>query len=193
MRKKRIAILISGTGSNMAAIVKETQNGILKDVCRVELVLSNKYSAKGLQTAGELGVPTKVVPSKGKERENYDREVLQVLEPYQPDYIVLAGFMRILSPVFIRAYKNRIINIHPADTRQFQGVGGYEWAFENGLQETCITVHYVDEGVDTGPIIGQKKVDLRGAHSVDEVKARGLPIEHSFYSEVLKDVFSKNI
>ena len=98
--------------------------------------------------------------------------------------------MRILSPVIIREYSNRIINIHPADTDQFQGVGAYEWTFNNKLEETKITVHFVDEGVDTGPVIGKRKVDLRGAKTLHEVEERGLAVEHDFYSEALYDVFS---
>jgi len=116
---------------------------------------------------------------------------VKLLKPYRIDYIVLAGFMRLLSPLFIKAYKNRIINIHPADTKEFKGVGAYEWAFENRKEFTKITVHYVDEGVDTGPVIAQKEVDLRGADSLHEVERRGLSVEHSFYSEALKLVFSK--
>ena len=99
--------------------------------------------------------------------------------------------MRILSPLFIRAYRNRIINIHPADTAQFQGLGAYVWAWENGLQETKITVHFVDEGIDTGPVIGKETVDLRGAQSLEEVERRGLAVEHRFYSEMLRKVFTE--
>ena len=190
--KKRIAVFISGRGSNMEAIVRETRQGILKDVCEVVLVLSNKAGAKGLEIARQWNVPTAVIPSKGKSREAFEREVIAFLEPYRPDYIVLAGFMRILSPVFIRAYKNRIINIHPADTKLFQGVGGYEWAFKNKLTSTKITVHFVDEGVDTGPIIAQYEVDLKGAGTLEEVERRGLKAEHEFYSKALKELFGKS-
>ena len=188
--KKRIAIFISGRGSNMEAIVHQAQHGILKDVCEVVLVFSNKPGAKGLEVARQLGVPTAVIPSKGKTREEFEKEVLELLKPYRPDYIVLAGFMRILSPVFVRAYKNRIVNIHPADTKLFQGVGGYEWAFENKLPTTKITVHFVDEGVDTGPIIAQREVDLRGADTLEEVERRGLQAEHEFYSQALKKLLA---
>ena len=189
--KKRIAIFISGRGSNMEAILKQVQDGILKDVCEVVLVFSNKPEAKGLETAKKFGVPTAVIPSKGKSREAFEQQVIDLLRPYNIDYVVLAGFMRILSPLFVRAYKNRIINIHPADTNQFQGVGGYRWAFENKLPETKITVHLVDEGVDTGPVIAQRSVDLRGADTLEEVEKRGLKVEHEFYSEALKKVFSE--
>jgi len=98
--------------------------------------------------------------------------------------------MRILSDLFVEAYRGRIINIHPADTARFQGVGGYDWAFDNKLNETKISVHYVDEGVDTGPVIAQEVVDLTGADSLSEVERRGLAVEHRFYSEVLRQLFS---
>ncbi len=191
MSKKRIAIFISGRGSNMEAIVRQVQDGILKDVCEIALVFSNKPQAKGLEIAKKFGLPVAAIPSKGKSREAFEREVLELLQPYRIDYVVLAGFMRILSPLFIRAYKNRIINIHPADTRLFQGVGGYEWAFENKLPSTKITVHFVDEGVDTGPIIAQREVDLCGADTLEEVERRGLAAEHEFYSQALRKVLTE--
>ncbi|HGY54496.1 MAG TPA: phosphoribosylglycinamide formyltransferase [Caldithrix abyssi] len=187
--KKRIAIFISGRGSNMEAIVRNTQTGLLKDCCEIALVFSNKPRAKGLEIAAGLGLSTASIPSKGKKREEFDAEVVRLLEPYRVDYIVLAGFMRILSPVLIRAYPNRIINIHPADTKAFQGVGAYEWAWENRLEKTYITVHYVDEGVDTGPVIAQQEVDLRGAASLQEIERRGLAVEHELYSKALRKVF----
>ena len=187
--KKRIAILISGRGSNMNAIIKNTQEGILKELCEIVLVFSNKPDSKGLTTAKEAGIETQSLVSKGKKRAAFDEDVVQLLAPYQLDYIVLAGYMRILSPFFIEAYKNKIINIHPADTHLHKGLHAYEWAFEQKMEETCITVHFVDEGVDTGNILEQKTVDLRGVEKLEEVETRGLKVEHQFYSEVLAKVF----
>ncbi len=184
----KLAVLISGRGSNMKAILEESRSGILKGLCKVAVVVSNRCDAPGLDTAREAGVDALCVPSKGKKRQEFEMELAEVLEPYKPDYIVLAGFMRILTPWFINLYRNRILNIHPADTDKFQGVGGYEWAFENNLQETKITVHYIDDGVDTGPVIARKTVDLRGADSLEEVRHRGLKVERQFYSEVIRDV-----
>ncbi len=192
MIPKKIVIFISGRGSNMEKILQNSRDGILKGICEPVLVFSNKSTAPGLHIARRFHVPTAVIESKGKKREEFDRQVLELLKEYQPDYIVLAGFMRILSPVLIRAYKQRIINIHPADTDRFQGVGAYRWAFENHLKETKITVHFVDEGVDTGPVIAKRAVDLRGAGSLEEIEKRGLAVEHIFYSEALKKVFSEN-
>lgn len=193
MSKKRIAILISGRGSNMEAIIKQTQDGILQDCCEVALVLANKPEAKGLEIARNYGISAACIPSKGKQREEFDQELINFLEAWQLDYLVLAGFMRILTPLIIRRYRQRIINIHPADTAQFKGVGGYEFAFENKLDFTKITIHYVDEGVDTGPIIAQETVDLRGATTLEEIERRGLAVEHRFYSEALKKVFCGEI
>lgn len=188
--KKRIVIFISGRGSNMEAIVKTAQTGILKDCCETVLVFANKKEARGLEIARQLGIKTAYLESKGKQREDFDREIVTLLKPYQPDYLVLAGYMRVISPVLIEPYRNRIINIHPADTALYQGVHGYEWAFENKLESTKITVHLVDEGVDTGKVLAQREVDLRGAISLEEIEQRGLKVEHAFYSEVLKKVFT---
>ena len=188
---KRVAIFISGRGSNMTAILRQVENGILKGLCKVVLILSNKPDAKGLETARQFGIQTVCIPSKGKKREQFDLEVVDHLKPLNIDYIVLAGFMRILSPVIIRQYKNRIINIHPADTDEFQGIGAYEWAFENNKQETKVTVHFVDEGVDTGPVIAKEVVNLNGVKSLEDVEKRGLEVEHRFYSEALSQVFKE--
>ncbi len=180
----------------MEAIAEQTRNGILRDVCNVAVVFSNRPSAEGLKTAGAFGVPTECIPSAGKEREAFDREVLERMKFYRPDYIVLAGYMRLLSPRFVRAYRRRIINIHPADSRFYQGLEGYAWAFRENLPRTCITVHYVDEGMDTGEIIEQRELDIRGMESLEEVERAGLALEHRMYSEVLKKVIerdSKNV
>lgn len=190
--KKRVAILISGHGTNMEAIIKNSQNGILKDHCEVVLVLSNKKKAKGLKIAKSYGIETTCIISKGKKRKKFDIELINFLEKYKLDYIVLAGFMRILSSEFIKTYKNRIINIHPADTDKFKGLGAYEWAYENKLDSTAITVHFVDSGVDTGKVIGKRKVNLQKADTLVKVKEQGLKVEHKFYSEMLKKIFEKN-
>lgn len=188
--KKRIAIFISGRGSNMEAIVRNAQTGILKDCCTIAIVLANKKETRGLEVARLLGIDTAVIESKGKKKAEFETEVLALLEREDIDYIVLAGFMRILSLRIVSRYRKRIINIHPADTARFKGLGAYEWAFGKGLQSTKITVHHVDEGVDTGPVIAQKEVDLTGATTLEEVQQRGLKVEHEFYSQVLKQVFT---
>lgn len=188
--KKRIAILISGRGSNMKAILDNVRDGTLEDCCEVAVVAANKPDAPGLATARARGVETLCVESAGKTRPEFEKELLEALEPYRLDYLVLAGFMRVLSPLLVRRYANRIINIHPADTAHYRGAHGYRWAYENNLPSTLITVHYVDESVDTGPVIAQRQVDLTGATTLEEVERRGLSVEHVFYSEVLWRVFT---
>ncbi len=169
----------------MVALVNAVQGGVLRGLAEVAVVFSNKPDAPGLETAAGLGCPTASLSSQGRKREEFDAEVVTALGQFQPDYVVLAGYMRILSPTFIRAFAGRILNIHPADTHQHQGLHAYEWAFENQLVETKITVHLVDEGLDTGPILAQHPVDLRGADTLAEVERRGLAVEHRLYAETL--------
>lgn len=187
---KRIAILISGRGSNMQAILQEIDHGILRGLAQPVLVFSNNPAAPGLEIAQAKEIPTQSLSSKGFKRSTFDKKVIDILEPYQPDLIVLAGYMRILSPLFIQHYPKKIINIHPADTKEHQGLGGYEWAYENQLKETKITVHYVDEGLDTGSIIQQEIVDLQGVESLEDVEKRGLAVEHKLYSKALKAIIT---
>lgn len=173
----------------MEAIVRSARGGLLCDLCEVALVFSNRAEAPGLAYARELGVPDACVESKGMSRDAFDQAMLATLETYGVDWLVLAGFMRILTPAVIRRYPGRIVNIHPADTRQHQGLHGYRWAFERRLPKTCVTVHLVDEGLDTGRIVEQREVDLTGALSEEEVQRRGLKVEHALYSEALARLF----
>ncbi len=183
--KARLAILLSGRGSNMLALVQATQTGILQDLAEVVVVFSNKPDAPGLTSAAALGCPVAALPSQGRKREAFDAEAAALLAQYQPDFVVLAGYMRILSAAFIQPFAGRILNIHPADTHQHQGLHAYEWAFDNQLPETKITVHLVDEGLDTGPVLAQQTVDLRGADTLAEVERRGLAVEHELYARAL--------
>ena len=187
-RKARLAILLSGRGSNMVALVKAVQSGLLQELAEVAVVFSNKPDAPGLATAAALGCATASLPSQGRPRAAFDAEAAALLQQYQPDFIVLAGYMRILSPAFIQPFAGRILNIHPADTHQHQGLHAYEWAFENQLTETKITVHLVDEGLDTGPILAQQTVDLVGVDTLAEVERRGLAVEHELYAQALADL-----
>ncbi|GAA4013333.1 phosphoribosylglycinamide formyltransferase [Hymenobacter fastidiosus] len=188
-----MAILLSGRGSNMVALVEAGQKGILQGLAEVAVVFSNKPAAPGLATAAALGCATASLASQGKKRAEFDAEVVALLNRYAPDYLVLAGYMRILSPTFIRAFAGRILNIHPADTHQHQGLHAYEWAFDNQLPETKITVHLVDEGLDTGPILAQQAVDLRGAATLAEVERRGLAVEHQLYAATLAQLINSEL
>lgn len=188
----KMVIFISGRGSNMEALIKATQEGILKGIAEPVLVFSNQPEAMGLTLAQALGVPTLSLDAQGLKRTAYDQKVIEILKDYAFEYLILAGYMRILSSEFIRNYPQKIINIHPADTRLHQGLHAYEWAFQNQMSETKITVHYVNEGVDTGQIIAQTTVDLSGAQTLNEVEERGLAIEHQFYAHTLKELFLNN-
>jgi len=187
----RLVVLISGRGSNLQAIVGQTRSGILKDIAEVVGVISNKASAGGLEFARQSGIETRVVRSAGKERAAFDRELLDAVQAFNPDLVVLAGFMRLLTSTFIRPLQDKIINIHPADTDQFKGLGGYEWAWEQGLPATKITVHLVDEGIDTGRVLAKTVVDMQGLNSLQELEERGLQEEHRFYSRVIREYLEK--
>jgi len=189
---KKVIIMISGRGSNMLAIARNVLEGKLKDLCQIQAVFSNDENAMGLETAKALGIRTQSINSKGKKRSTYNGLLLEWLKKENPDLIVLAGYMRIVPVDIIQAFPHRIINIHPADTSQHQGLQGYDWAWENKLASTKVTVHYVDEGLDTGSVIGKREVDLKGAESLEEIEKRGLTVEHKFYSECLKMVFEKD-
>jgi phosphoribosylglycinamide formyltransferase 1 len=184
----RLGILISGRGSNMEAIVREASSGVLEGRCEIAVVVSNRRSAAGLERAAALGVPTCVVPSRGRGRDDYGQDLLAALAPFRLDYLVLAGFMLVLPPSVIRAWPKRILNIHPADTAVHRGLHGYAFAWENRLEQTFVTVHWVDEGLDTGPVIAKAPVDLKGVGDLGEVERRGLAVEHRFYSDVIRQV-----
>jgi len=190
-RPARLAILLSGRGSNMLALAEAVRVGVLRGVAEIAVVFSNDPAAPGLESAAALGLPTASLSSKGRKRESFDLEVVDNLKVYQPDYVVLAGYMRVLSPAFVRAFAGRIVNIHPADTHQHQGLHAYEWAFDNRLPETKITVHLVDEGLDTGPVLAQQVVNLVGADTLAEVQRRGLAVEHRLYAETLATLITK--
>jgi phosphoribosylglycinamide formyltransferase 1 len=190
---KKILIMISGRGSNMEAIAENVKTGILKEVCEITEVFSNKRDATGLQIAESMDLNTVAIDSKGKKRKTYKKLLLEHLTDLKPDYIVLAGYMKIIPAAIIRSFPNRIINIHPADTDMHQGLHGYDWAFENKLKETKVTVHFVDEGLDTGKVIGKKEVDIANCKTLAEVEKEGLKVEHKFYSECLKKILTAKI
>ncbi len=188
MSLPRLAILISGRGSNMEAIVGAARDGALRGRCTICGVIANRADAPGLSRARALGVASRVVPSEELGTRAYGRRLLTALAEWAPDYVVLAGFMRIVSSEFVAAYLGRIVNIHPADTAAYQGPDGYGWAAEQRLTETFITVHLVDEGVDTGPVLRQVPVSLVGAATKEEIARRGLAVEHAVYSECLAEL-----
>ena len=184
-RVARLAVLLSGRGSNLVALAESCQSGVLKGCAQIVLVVSNRPEALGLARAAERGLPVAGIASQGRSREEFEGEILGLLESHQIDYVVLAGFMRILSPCFVSAWRHRIINIHPADPAVYRGPSGYRHAFERRLAKTSITVHLVEEEVDTGQILATRDVSLDGATTLEEIERRGLTVEHTLYPEAL--------
>ena len=186
MRKTRLAVFVSGSGTNLQAIIDA---GI--PTVEIVLVLSNNPGAYALERAKKHGIPAEVADHKNYSgREEYEKHVLGLLGPYNVDLIALAGFMRILSPHFVRAYKNKITNIHPALLPSFPGMHAAKQALESGVKFTGCTVHFVDEGVDTGPIILQAVVPVRDDDNEESLLERIHGEEHRIYPEALKFIAS---
>ncbi len=188
MKKARLAVFVSGSGTNLQAIIDARIPSV-----EIVLVFSNNPGAYALERAEKAGIPCRALEHKKfASREEYDGEVLRIIEPYKPDLIALAGFMRILSPKFVKTYKNRIINIHPALLPSFPGVNAARQALEAGVKHTGVTVHFVDEGVDTGPIIMQRVVPVLDGDTEESLLERIHGEEHRIYPEAIRLVASGN-
>ncbi len=183
----RLAVFISGRGSNLAALLAAQADGPLRGVGEIVGIVTDTPEAGGLRLAAGAGLPTLVVMPQGRTREEHDHAILRGLARWRADLLVLAGYRRLVSPVLVGAFPGRILNIHPADPARFRGLHAYRWAWEEALPETTVTVHLVDEGMDTGPILAQAPVDLRGATGPDEVERRGLRVEHDLYPRALAE------
>ena len=188
---KNIGILLSGRGSNFEAIARNVAAGKIQ--AKIALIVSNREQAPGLETARKMGLRTLFIPSKGKEREVYDQEVVAALKEAQVNLVCLAGFMRILSPVFVRVFPRRILNIHPALLPAFPGLDAQKQALDYGVKFTGCTVHIVDEGMDTGPIVRQAVVPVLDDDTVETLSARILAEEHRIYSEAVCLMIEDNI
>jgi phosphoribosylglycinamide formyltransferase-1 len=185
-----LGILISGRGSNMDAILAAVKSGRIKNV-EPSVVISNKPDAAGLKIASDrYGVPTKVIPPDGLKGWDYDQKVVAALQQFgvtpQSGLVCLAGFMRIISPEFVRQYKMRILNIHPALLPSFPGLHAQKQALDARAKVTGCTVHFVDEGVDSGPVILQKSVPVMDGDDEETLSARILEQEHKLYPEVVR-------
>jgi phosphoribosylglycinamide formyltransferase-1 len=180
---KKLGILISGRGSNFEALARNVQAG--KIPAAIGVVISNKEEAAGLGIARQMGLNALCIPSKGKEREVFERELVAALRQYEVDLVCLAGFMRVLTPYFIREFKGRILNIHPALLPSFPGVEAQKQALDYGVKFTGCTVHFVDEGVDTGPVVAQAVVPVLDEDTVETLAARILKEEHRIYTEAV--------
>ena len=185
----RLGILLSGRGSNFEAIADSVAEGRLD--AEIAVVISNRANAPGLATARTRGLRAVCVPSKGVEREAYDRLVLAELKNAGAELVCLAGYMKLLSSEFIRAYEGRIVNIHPSLLPAFPGLDAQRQALEHGVKITGCTVHFVDENLDAGPIILQAPVPVLDNDTVDSLSARILNEEHRIYTEALRIILSE--
>ncbi len=180
---KNLGILLSGRGSNFEALARNVE--ARKIPARIAVVISNREDAAGLARARQMRLETRFVPSQGKSREVYDREVVAVLKEFRVDLVCLAGFMRVLSRYFVREFPRRILNVHPALLPAFPGLEAQKRALEAGVKFTGCTVHIVDEGVDTGPIVCQAVVPVLDDDTVETLSARILKEEHRIYSDAI--------
>lgn len=181
---KNLGILLSGRGSNFEAIARNVANGVIPDA-RIAVVISNRPNTGGLEIARKLGLSTLVIPSKGKDREEHDREVVAALRQHKVDLICLAGYMRLLSPWFVKQFPRAILNIHPSLLPAFPGLEAQEQAFAYGVKVSGCTVHFVDEELDHGPIIVQRTVAVLDGDDEHTLAARILEQEHIAYSEAI--------
>jgi len=182
-----LGILLSGRGSNFIAIADSIDAGRIPDA-RISVVISNKPDAPGIATARDRGLNAIVLPSKGKPREEHDREVVAALQQNQVDLICLAGYMRLLSPWFVQQFPHRILNIHPSLLPAFPGLEAQEQAFAYGVKISGCTVHFVDEELDHGAILVQKAVQVLDSDDEHTLAARILEQEHIAYSEAIRIV-----
>jgi phosphoribosylglycinamide formyltransferase 1 len=186
---KRIGVLLSGRGSNFEALADSISAGRIPNA-EIAVVVSNREGAPGIDRARARGLATRVIPSKGLEREPYDRLVVAALREANVELICLAGYMRLLSPFFVSAFPQRILNIHPSLLPSFPGLESQKQALDYGVKFAGCTVHFVDENLDAGPIVLQAVVPVEDSDTEDTLSARILKEEHRIYSEAVKIVLA---
>jgi len=189
---KNIGILLSGRGSNFVAIAESIEAGRIKNA-RISVVISNKPDALGIEVARQRGLEAIVIPSKGRVREEHDAEVVAALKEHYVDLVCLAGYMRLLSPEFVRAFPNRILNIHPSLLPAFPGLDAQKQAFDYGVKISGCTVHFVDEALDHGAIIVQRTVPVLDTDDDHSLAERILEQEHMAYSEAIDLVLNHDL
>lgn len=187
---KRLGILLSGRGSNFEAIADEVAAGRID--AEIAVVISNRPEARGLEAARGRGLPAVSIPSKGLDREDYDALLVRELKAKAVDLVCLAGFMRLLSATFVRAFPQRILNIHPSLLPAFPGLDAQKQALEHGVKITGCTVHLVDEFLDAGPIVMQSAVPVLDEDTVESLSARILQEEHQIYSQAIRIMLGGN-
>ena len=179
-----IGVLISGRGSNLQALIDAQRRGELGG--EIAVVVSNVETAPGLERARRAGIPVVVRDHRGRAREDFDAELVRVLRDHGVELVCLAGFMRLLSPVFIRAFAGRVLNVHPALLPAFAGLDAQRQAFEHGVKVSGATVHLVDEGLDSGPIVAQEAVPVRSDDTAETLADRILEAEHRIYPRAVR-------
>ena len=184
---KRIGVLLSGRGSNFEALAESCTAGRIPGA-EIAIVVSNREGAPGIDRASARGIATRVIPSKGLEREAYDRQVAAVLKENKVELVCLAGYMRLLSAWFVAQFPQRILNIHPSLLPAFPGLEAQRQALEHGVKWSGCTVHLVDENLDAGPIVMQAAVEVRDNDSAETLSARILAEEHRIYTEAVRIV-----
>ena len=184
---KRIGVLLSGRGSNFEALAESVAAGRIPGAT-IAVVISNREGAPGIERAAGRGIPHRVIPSKGLEREAYDRLVAAVLDEHNVDLICLAGYMRLLSPFFVAKFPNRILNIHPSLLPSFPGLEAQHQALDYGVKFAGCTVHFVDENLDAGPILLQAVVPVLDTDTESSLSEKILKEEHRIYTEAVKIV-----
>lgn len=191
-KQARLAILISGRGSNMVALADSVRAGVIPNA-EVAVVVSDQAEASGLEKAAARGIETLVIERRGRMRVEHDREMIAALTEREIDLICLAGYMRILSDEFIDAYRGRILNIHPSLLPSFPGLNPQQQALAAAAEVSGCTVHYVDETLDGGPIIAQREVPILKDDTIESLSARILEQEHQLYPEAVKMVLESAV
>lgn len=184
---KRIGVLLSGRGSNFEALADSIAAGCIPNA-EIAIVISNRESAPGIEKARARGIAAKAIPSTGLQREAYDKLVVEALRGSKVELVCLAGYMRLLSPYFVAAFPNRILNIHPSLLPAFPGLEAQRQALEHGVKFTGCTVHFVDENLDAGPILIQAVVPVKDCDTVETLSERVLAEEHRIYTEAVRIV-----
>ena len=180
-----LGVLVSGSGSNLQSIIDNIEKGTLP--ARIRVIISNNPEAFAIERARKHGIPAVVIEPKGaSSREEYDQRLVDTLKSHDVELVVLAGFMRVLSPLFLRAFPMRIMNIHPAILPSFPGTHGQKKAFDYGVKFSGCTVHFADEGVDTGPIIIQGIVPVYDTDTEETLSQRILKEEHRIYPKAIR-------
>jgi len=188
--KARLAILISGRGSNMVALADAVDDGRIPNA-QIEIVISDQPDAAGLSVAKDRGIETLIIERRGRSRAEHDAEIVSELERRDVDLVCLAGYMRILSQNFLDSYRGRLLNIHPSLLPSFPGLDAQRQALDNGVKLAGCTVHFVDETLDGGPIIAQRTVPVYEGDTVESLSARILVEEHKLYAEAVAVTLKK--